>query len=145
MTDLFFNALIEGYFANPCSIRRDWLAHEVEKNIHESNCHFVLLTDDGRYLVSAGMDRTIRVWLTETWEQLASVTVDSIPTCLQLIQDSNEGSPPELKAIVGHKPGRVYCFQNVIPDAAQDSSRKECGNRLCDFGSSVAYNVLEVS
>jgi hypothetical protein len=42
--DLLFKALIEGYVTSPRFIRRDWLAQEVEKKLHEPGCRFVLLT-----------------------------------------------------------------------------------------------------
>jgi WD40 repeat protein len=90
---------------------------------HTEAVNLLQVTEDGRYLVSTGSDRTLRAWDTQTWEQAAVVTVDSIPTCLQLIQERQEGSLSDLTAIVGDRSGSVYCFQKVISNNARRSEK----------------------
>jgi len=74
----------------------------------------VALTPDGRRAVSASDDRTLRVWDTETGEEMATIVLDGRLTCVALVP-GQAAAAGTVTLLAGDAAGNVYCLRYVEP------------------------------
>lgn len=76
---------------------------------HESRINALEVTPDGRRLISASSDQTMRVWDLFRGLQLASITLEASVECIA-------AAPDGVTILGGDLAGNVYCMRYLEHD-----------------------------
>ena len=102
--------------------RRESMALTRTLTGHKSSVSAVAVTPDGRRVLSASDDRTLTLWNLETGEELASIHLEGVMTCVAVVppraMDTNQPID-QFTIVAGDAAGNVYCLEVVEPRGEQ--------------------------